>query len=332
MHLQPVTPGTTDIGNFNINGAGITGYLWTNDHVGSTSPNMLFGSNANAALKGTANRVPTSFGGSDNIVIGRNVSIGSAAENVLATLNCIAIGTSSFANRLFAVAIGGAASAGNNAAGAFDLGSIALGYGATARQTGAGDTCGAIAAGLSAQAIGPATITIGGNSAGSNALSGNVPGVITIGHKLTNTNRTNAVYIDTLPGGINTLDNALVLGNAGMTKCILAGVNVTALLLASAQTVNDADFVASSSKNAALYSAISAARVVTLPAANAVPAGWIFRTVDFSGSASAVNTITTNPAGADTIVGAGTSIIATAYGSKRFMSDGVSKWSLENNW
>jgi len=47
-----------------------------------------------------------------------------------------------------------------------------------------------------------------------------------------------------------------------------------------------------------------------------------------SGNASAVNTITLTRVGTDTINGALTSAIITAFGSRELMSDGVGKWTV----
>lgn len=71
----------------------------------------------------------------------------------------------------------------------------------------------------------------------------------------------------------------------------------------------------------------SAARAITLPAANAVAAGRWYIIKDRSGSASSGN-ITISRVGADLIDGASTVIINANYGCVALASDGVSKWSV----
>ena len=65
----------------------------------------------------------------------------------------------------------------------------------------------------------------------------------------------------------------------------------------------------------------------TLPAANAVSAGRFYEFKDSTGGAAA-NPITINRAGADTVDGGTQYIISQNYGSIRLVSDGTSKWML----
>lgn len=94
-------------------------------------------------------------------------------------------------------------------------------------------------------------------------------------------------------------------------------------------TFSDADYTstATSSTLIAQTGTLTAARTVTLPAANAVPAGAEILIADQSGSVNNKNTITIAPNGADSIVGIGP-IITSAYGSLRLISDGTSKWVI----
>ena len=71
----------------------------------------------------------------------------------------------------------------------------------------------------------------------------------------------------------------------------------------------------------------AAARTITLPLANSVPAGWQTTIKDESGGAL-TNNITIARAGSDTIDGAASNVIALNYGSRTLYSDGVSKWFL----
>lgn len=67
------------------------------------------------------------------------------------------------------------------------------------------------------------------------------------------------------------------------------------------------------------------ARIVDLPAINAQNAGGTIAVKNVTASA---NAITLTPAGADTIDGAATAVIAVARGSLTIVSDGVSNWNI----
>lgn len=73
---------------------------------------------------------------------------------------------------------------------------------------------------------------------------------------------------------------------------------------------------------------MSASRAVTLPAASAVAAGTAILIADESGTVTGTNTLVVTRAGSDTINGATTTTINAAYGTKRVMSDGTSKWTV----
>lgn len=74
---------------------------------------------------------------------------------------------------------------------------------------------------------------------------------------------------------------------------------------------------------------MSAPRTVTLPAANSVPAGTEIIVMDSSGTVTSTNTIVITRAGSDTINGATTDTISTAYGWRRLVSDGSSQWNID---
>lgn len=96
-------------------------------------------------------------------------------------------------------------------------------------------------------------------------------------------------------------------------------------------TFNNAAYVISATKDAvvAQIGTMSASRAVTLPAANSVPAGTELMIMDASGTVTSTNTIVITRAGSDTINGATTDSISTAYGWRRLVSDGSSKWNLD---
>jgi hypothetical protein len=95
-------------------------------------------------------------------------------------------------------------------------------------------------------------------------------------------------------------------------------------------TVADSAYTVTATDNNIQYTTITAARIVTLPAASAIAAGRWLSIGDASGSCSGTNTITITRAGTDTIAGATTYVINTAYGQVNIQSDGVGKWVIES--
>lgn len=73
------------------------------------------------------------------------------------------------------------------------------------------------------------------------------------------------------------------------------------------------------------YTALAAARTVTLPAANSVPAGYELIVQDWAGAAG-TNNITVQRAGSDTVDGGTSVAIATDYGAATFVSNGSNAW------
>ena len=77
------------------------------------------------------------------------------------------------------------------------------------------------------------------------------------------------------------------------------------------------------------YNTLTAARVITLPAASTT--GQRITIMDMSGSCSATNTLTINRAGSDTINGATSIVLNAAYGSVTLISNGNGKCGICNN-
>ena len=92
--------------------------------------------------------------------------------------------------------------------------------------------------------------------------------------------------------------------------------------------VADAPYSALVTDRLIAFTALTAARVVSLPAAASFPPGHRFVVVDESGACSATNTLTLSRAGADTINGAASGVIASAYGYLALESNGVSAWTI----
>jgi hypothetical protein len=92
--------------------------------------------------------------------------------------------------------------------------------------------------------------------------------------------------------------------------------------------VADANYAALTTDQLVAFTAITAARTVTLPAAASVNPGQPLVIVDESGACSAANTITVTRAGADTINGAASAVIANPFGYLELASNGSNKWTL----
>jgi hypothetical protein len=77
------------------------------------------------------------------------------------------------------------------------------------------------------------------------------------------------------------------------------------------------------------YTALTAARIVSLPAASSYPTGTRLTIADEIGLCTSVLTIAVSPNGTDDINGANSSVVLnTAYAHIALISDGVSKWTI----
>ncbi len=98
-------------------------------------------------------------------------------------------------------------------------------------------------------------------------------------------------------------------------------------------TFNNAAYqVLVTDRTVAQIGTLSASRTVTLPAASAVHAGKEVIVIDASGTVTATNTIVIARAGSDTIDGGSSSTITSAYGTRRLISDGSSKWFHDTSY
>ncbi len=101
--------------------------------------------------------------------------------------------------------------------------------------------------------------------------------------------------------------------NLEITK-VMTGPNAAASISADSRVVH-------------VSTALTAPRVYTLPAANAVNPGEAVEVFDTAGGVTSTNTLTIQRAGADTINGGTTAVLTTPRSAIRLVSDGVSKWS-----
>jgi len=126
---------------------------------------------------------------------------------------------------------------------------------------------------------------------------------------------------------VDSTNNRLVLQD-GATAGGFAAAKLSEVQTNTRTAVADAAYTVLTSDRMVAYTSLSAARAVALPAASAYPTGTRLIVIDESGSCSATNTITVNRAGSDTINGATSAVLATAYGHLAIESNGSSKWTI----
>ena len=98
--------------------------------------------------------------------------------------------------------------------------------------------------------------------------------------------------------------------------------------LESRSAVADANYAVKITDRQVAYTALTAARTASLPAAAAYPTGAVLLIIDESGACSASKTITISRAGADTINGASSAAISQAYGFVAIESNGANAWTI----
>ncbi len=114
---------------------------------------------------------------------------------------------------------------------------------------------------------------------------------------------------------------AVPLTDNGLLNVITTN-NYPSLELSVNHTINaiDADVVFN-------YNTAGSIRILTLPLASTVQAGRFYFLKDKAGNCGA-NQLTVSPSGSDTIDGAASSAIGSAYGAMLVMSDGVSNYQI----
>lgn len=149
----------------------------------------------------------------------------------------------------------------------------------------------------------------------------------------------------------NSADNNRILGNnlvqlssppAGQATITTVGANtkvfnnknyadtrIVAISDAS-QTLTVANFTQNTLT--AVYTSLTAARPLTLPAANSLTPGTTLTVIDQNGSITATNTLTIAPNGTDTLLGTASSyVLKFAHASITLVCDGVSAWVQGGN-
>ncbi len=110
------------------------------------------------------------------------------------------------------------------------------------------------------------------------------------------------------------------------------GVWQVPAIVGARAAVSDANYSVAAGVSTVAYTAITAARTVTLPAASSFFAGQQLLVVDESGSCSATKTITLAPNGSDTINGAASAVVSNAYGYLVIESNAAGKWTIVDSF
>jgi hypothetical protein len=126
---------------------------------------------------------------------------------------------------------------------------------------------------------------------------------------------------------VDTTNNRVIVGD-GATVGGFPAAKLSEVNAPSRTPVADANYTALISDKNIAYTSITAARTVTLCAASAYPVGYRLTIFDESGSVSATNSVTVARAGSDTINGATSASLTSAYGVLALESNGASKWTL----
>jgi hypothetical protein len=117
-------------------------------------------------------------------------------------------------------------------------------------------------------------------------------------------------------------------GSTWTTAIALDATTGVATLANQRTAVSDASYTALVTDRLIAYTALTAARTVTLPAAASYPPGQQLVVADEAGACSATNTITLLRAGSDTINGATSAVITAAYGYLALESNGSNAWAI----
>jgi hypothetical protein len=129
---------------------------------------------------------------------------------------------------------------------------------------------------------------------------------------------------------VDTTNNRVIVGD-GTTVGGWPAAKLAEVLTNWRIGIGDANYTVLASDRLLAYTSLTAARVVSLLAANAYPVGTPLTIVDESGNCSATNTITINRNGTDLIDGVTSIALAAPYAFVTLQSNGVGKWTITGN-
>ncbi len=126
---------------------------------------------------------------------------------------------------------------------------------------------------------------------------------------------------------VDTTNNRAVV-NDGSTAGGWPAAKLAEVVTNTRTAVADAAYTALVTDRLIAFTALTAARIVTLCAAAAYPTGTRLMVVDETGNCSSSKTIAVEAAGSDLIDGATSFMIEAAYGGLEIESNGVSAWTI----
>jgi hypothetical protein len=126
---------------------------------------------------------------------------------------------------------------------------------------------------------------------------------------------------------MDTTNNRLVV-NDGVTAGGAPHAKLAEVITNTRAAVSDAAYTALVTDRMVAYIALTAARVITLPASSAYPTGTRLVVIDESGNCSVTKTLMLNAAGADTINGAASAVVNQAYGFIGLESNETGHWTV----
>lgn len=126
---------------------------------------------------------------------------------------------------------------------------------------------------------------------------------------------------------IDTTNNRLVI-NDGATAGGFSAAKLSEVITNGRTAVSDAAYTVLATDRMAAYTALTAARVITLPASTAYPTGTRLLIVDETGNCGVTKTLTINAAGSDTISGAASAVVNQAYGFIGLESNQAGQWTV----
>jgi hypothetical protein len=145
---------------------------------------------------------------------------------------------------------------------------------------------------------------------------------------------TGEVVLQTSPilAGTVTGPDSGTWGSGGINDSIIGGATPAAgsftTLSLTRHAVSDASYTVGSGISTVAYTAITAARTVSMPASSSFNAGQQLMVVDESGNCSATKTITLSANGSDTIDGASSAVINAPYGYIAIVSNASGRWTI----
>ena len=122
--------------------------------------------------------------------------------------------------------------------------------------------------------------------------------------------------------------NNRIVANDGVTVGGYPIPKLSEVQTNSRTAISDAAYTALLTDRLVAYTTLTAARTITLPAANTYPTGTRLVIIDESGNCSTTKTLTAAAAGTDTIDGAISAIVNQAYGFTGLESNGAGQWTI----